>query len=394
MKARMAFALLISTMLLVGGCREPEKTGDQTPSPGPEIRPAKAQEGILKIEAEMLRDLKLTTAAAESRPGVEGVMLLGELRVNENSYAEVGSPMPARVVTLAAAAGQRVRAGQALTVLESVELGRARSTLIIARARLEVAQQALERKRRLGAEKIVSEREVQEAEANAVSAEAELRAARAALRALGVAANPDEDSESPQFTLRSPVSGMVIERAAMRGQMVEPAQPLFRVGDLSTLWLTVQAFERDAVRIKAGSPARITFAALPGRTFTGRVALVGGQVNAESRTVPIRIDLANEGGVLRPGMSSTAWVTPAGDATTVVTVPAAALQRVEEDWVVFIPRSPDTFEVRKVGRGRDLAGEIEILSGLKAGETVVVDGSFLLKAEGEKAHGEGEHHEH
>jgi len=70
------------------------------------------------------------------------------------------------------------------------------------------------------------------------------------------------------------------------------------------------------------------------------------------------------------------------------------MQRIADDWVAFIPRSPDTFEIRHVGRGRDLGSEIEVLSGLKTGETVVVDGSFLLKAEADKARGEGEEHEH
>jgi cobalt-zinc-cadmium efflux system membrane fusion protein len=106
------------------------------------------------------------------------------------------------------------------------------------------------------------------------------------------------------------------------------------------------------------------------------------------------MDIANREGVLRPGMSATAWITPGADAPIVTTVPAAALQRIQEDWVVFLPRSADTFEIRKVGRGRDLAGEIEILTGLRGGETVVVNGSFLLKAEAEKAHGETEQHEH
>ena len=75
-------------------------------------------------------------------------------------------------------------------------------------------------------------------------------------------------------------------------------------------------------------------------------------------------------------------------------VPAAALQRVEDEWVVFIPQGQDRFAIRRVGRGRDLAGEVEILSGLRPAETVVVEGSFLLKAESDKARGEGEEHEH
>ncbi|HEV8524513.1 MAG TPA: efflux RND transporter periplasmic adaptor subunit [Terriglobales bacterium] len=390
-------ALLLGFAVLVGGCsksEQPNSAAAQEEKPAAAKRPEKPEINMLHIESSMLRDLTITTTQVEARPGGQESMLLGELRVNENAYAEVGAPISSRIVRLLAAPGQVVRRGHALAVLQSVELGKARSQLITARARLALANRALERKRRLGAERIVAQREVQEAEAEAASAEAELRAARSALHALGAAPNPDRETERPEYSLHSPVSGVVIDRNAFVGQMADPAQPLFKVGDISTLWLTVHAFERDAVRIAPGSSARISFPALPGKTFSGKVALVGRHVDPDSRTVDVRIDIRNQDGLLRPGMSATAWVTPGRETMTVHTVPVAALQRVEEVWAVFIPRNESTFEIRKVGRGRDLGGEVEILSGLKPGESIVVDGSFLLKAEAEKAHGAGEHHEH
>jgi len=166
------------------------------------------------------------------------------------------------------------------------------------------------------------------------------------------------------------------------------------VADMSRLWLMVHAFERDAVRIAVGSTARITFAAFPGQAFSGRVELVSRQVDADSRTVAVRIEVANARQMLRPGMSASAFVPLGTGAERVIAIPTAALQRVAEDWVVFIPIKQDEFEMRAVGRGRDLGGEIEILSGLKASETVVVEGAFLLKAEAEKLRSEGNEHEH
>jgi membrane fusion protein, heavy metal efflux system len=389
--------IVAGLLLVVSGCKgKSEEPRPQTKGqvPAPDMRQAQTEHSLLRIEAEMLRDLKITTALVEERPGGEGMVLLGELHVNENTYAEVGPPIAARVLAVHAASGQFVSSGQPLATLQSTELGKARSQLITANARLEFARQTLERKRRLSSERIVSQREVQEAEAVASAAEADLRAARAELQALGVSISLDDSSDSSQFTVRSPIAGTVLERAAIRGQLADPAQPLFRIGDLANLWLTVQAFERDAVRLKPGFPVRTTFAALPGRTFTGKVGLIGKQVNPQSRTIPVRVDVHNDGGLLRPGMSASAWVTPGTDAPKILTVPAAAMQRIADDWVAFIPRSPDTFEIRHVGRGRDLGSEIEVLSGLKTRETVVVDGSFLLKAEADKARGEGEEHEH
>ena len=93
-------------------------------------------------------------------------------------------------------------------------------------------------------------------------------------------------------------------------------------------------------------------------------------------------------------MSATAAIPVGETGQPLVTVPSAALQRLENEWVVFVPKDASTFEIRRIGRGRDLGGEVEMLSGLKAGETIVVDGSFLLKSEADKARGAGAHEGH
>jgi membrane fusion protein, heavy metal efflux system len=391
--------VIFSTLLLivVTACsRSEQKKEAAEPT---EAKPAakeaveREQQSILKIDESMLRDLRITTARVEQRPASEAAGMIGELSVNENAYAELGSPIACRIVSVTAALGQFVKAGQVLAVLESPEVGRARSELLTAQARLELAQRVLERKRGLSAERIVAQRDVQEAEANQLSAEAELRAATGTLQSLGVGQSDALATESPRFSLRSPIAGTLIERNAVQGRMVEPSQPLFRIGDLSHLWLTVHAFERDAVRVRPGTIARVTFLALPGKAFTGKVILIGRQVDLDSRTIPVRIEIANKDGVLRPGMSANAFLKVGNEMGTLLAVPAASLQRVGERWVLFIPRSEDTFEIREVGRGRDLGSEVEVLSGLKAGETVVVDGSFLLKAQAEHKRGGGEDHD-
>ena len=353
-----------------------------------------ADTNTVKVEEGMLRDLRITTDEVESRAGGEQITLLGELAVDQRRYAEVGVPVAARVIRLLVNAGDSVRSGQTLVELTSPELGKARADYLSAEARVTLADATLERKRGLASEKIVPLREVQEAQSQAAEARAALRSARAAIGAFGVSP-PTEDPDGPAsstFVLQSPASGSVIERAAVVGQMLDPATPAFRIGDLSSLWLTVHAFERDAVRIEKGVPATVIFPALPGRDFRGTVAVVGGQVEQESRTVPVRIDVRNVGNVLRPGMSATAALPVGGSGDPILTVPVAAVQRVRNEWCVFLPQDASTFEIRRIGRGRDLAGEVEVLSGLRAGETIVVDGAFLLKAQAEK--GEGDHDAH
>jgi cobalt-zinc-cadmium efflux system membrane fusion protein len=286
-------------------------------------------------------------------------------------------------------AGQEVRRGAVLAELRSLDIGRVRGEHGQAAARVELARQALERKRRLAEERIAPRREVQEAEAELRQAEASLQAARAGLDAMGAGAGGGAG-----LTLRAPVSGVVIERRLATGQVTDPAQTLFRVGDLSRLWLVAHAPERDAVRVREGSEARISIPALPGRSFGGRVLSVGSEVEVGSRTIPVRIEIPNPDGVLRPGMSASVWLAVGEEGGSVIAVPAASLQRMGDRWAVFIPGEFGTFHVRTVGRGRDLGGEVEIVSGLRAGERVVVEGAFLLKAEAEKARGEGGHHDH
>jgi membrane fusion protein, heavy metal efflux system len=349
------------------------------------------EEGVLAVDAEVLRDLKLTTFPAELRPGGEGVTALGELAVNGEAYAEVSAPIPGRVLRLTASAGQTVRRGQRLAEMQSVELGQARAQRAAAQARAELARKTVERKRGLAEERIVSRGELQRAEAAAAEAEAELRAAEAALGALGVGTGGAGGLSS--FALLSPISGTVLERMAVQGQTADPARPLFRIADLSVLWLIVQTPERDVVQVRMGSPAEIALAALPGQKLRGTVEWVGREVDSYSRTVPVRLLVPNEGGRLKPGMFATAWIETGAKGEQVVAVPATALQRMDDQWVVFLPRGKGRFEVRPVERGRDLGDEVAILSGLKPGERVVNEGSFVLRAEAEKKAGGGEHHD-
>ena len=386
-------AIVLTTGWMTG-CRSDSK--QQPPpradTPAEKGEPSKATASTLRIDQEMLRDLRITTSKVEEHRGGESSSLLGELGVNQNAYAEVSSPLPARVVSLRAVEGQRVRTGDVLALLESGELAKVRGEVATAQARRDLAQRTLDRKRGLNEEKIVPTREVQEAEHELIAADAQVRAARASLEALGASDRASEGTSASTLVLRSPLTGVVLERTLAMGQTADPSKPLFRIGDVSTLWLTVHAFERDAVRLAKGAPARITFAAIPGKTFQGTVALIGQSVDRDSRTVAVRIDLPNRDGVLRPGMSATAWL-PVGEQGILLAVPAAAVQRVRDRWCVFIPKDDRTFEIRPIGRGRDIAGEVEILSGVRAGEPIVVDGAFLLKAEAERASAEGEHEE-
>lgn len=381
---------------LVAACRDRATTGSDRDRPVADPAPHHGSDTahggaphdepeLIKIAPDMMRDLRVTLGKAQTRAAGETVSALGELHVNEDAYAEIAAPVAARVTKVLARPGEQVTAGQPLVVLDSPELAQSRAEIEAARARLEVARSSADRKRRLAADRLVPEREQIEAEAALTEAEAAYHVAASTLRRYGGARG------DTAVTLRSPIAGTVIERTVVMGQLADPAKTLFRVGDLSTLWLVAHVFERDAVRVQMGRGATATFAAMPGKAVDAVIKAIGKEVDPASRTIAIRLDVPNADGNLRPGMSATVSI-PLGEVgeSPVVVVPAAAVQRVGSDWAVFIPHGEGAFEARPIGRGRDLSGEVEVLSGLSPGEQVVIDGAFLLKAEADKARG-GDH---
>jgi cobalt-zinc-cadmium efflux system membrane fusion protein len=366
-----------------GHATQPEPAGEH--AAGDHAEPDRK---TITIAPEMLRDLRVTTAKAEARAAGERVSVLAELRVDQDAYAEVASPAPARVVRVLVKAGDEVTANQPLVELASGDMAKARAELRAADARLAVARQNLERKQALLADRLIPERDVIEARAAVTDAEAARTVAAGALELFAGAQGRNG------HVLRAPVAGTVIDRDVVVGQLADPTKTLFRIGDLSTLWLVAHVFERDAVRVQIGAKGSASFAALPGKTVEGTITWIGREVDAASRTVPVRLEIPNADGVLRPGMSASVSI-PIGEAGgQVVAVPIAAVQRVGDAWSVFVPRGPGSFEVRPVGRGRELGGEVEILNGIAPGEEVVVDGAFMLKAEFDKARGEGGHDHH
>jgi membrane fusion protein, heavy metal efflux system len=379
--------------ITAAACSRPAEEPASRAPQAPQAETHAEEENAIHLSEDVVRDLRISTAEVMERRGAAEITLLGEVVADQNRYAEVAAPTAAQVVRVLVEADAVVRQGTPLAQLRSSELGRARAAMLTARARRDLARQTLDRKRDLAGERIVARREVDEAEATLRSSEAEVAAATAELQALGITGE-SEGTDSSLFVLRSPLPGRIIDRRAVLGQYAEPSAPLFVVADLSRVWIVAQAFERDAVNVQIGSVAHVTLAALPGQEVDGRVTLIARQVDPGSRTLAVRIELPNPAGVLRPGMSTSTRVEVAGQSQMILTAPAAALQRVGDRWLAFVPKGAGEFEMRPVGRGRDVGNDVEIVSGLKAGETVVVDGAFLLKGEAEKRLGGGDAHGH
>jgi cobalt-zinc-cadmium efflux system membrane fusion protein len=240
-----------------------------------------------------------------------------------------------------------------------------------------VARQHLERQRKLRAEGINSQRSLLEAELTFKQAEAEREAALSRLRVFG-----GRRGGGPDMDLVSPISGMVVERHATRGENVSPRTTLFVVADLSRVWVMGRVYEQQIAQVKPGMPALLRLNAYPGRTWRGEVDFVGAALDEATRTLPVRVELENPEGLLRPGLFGSLRLLGAEEGGGGVLLPREAVQTWDGRAVVFVPGDhPGEFKAQPITTAREGDGQVEVVRGLSAGQEVVVSGAFVLKSE-------------
>jgi membrane fusion protein, copper/silver efflux system len=182
------------------------------------------------------------------------------------------------------------------------------------------------------------------------------------------------------FALRSPVGGFVVEKDVLQGQRVMAGEALYKIADLSRVWLEGDVYEQDMPFVRVGQTAEAELQAIPGEMFAGRVAYIDPTLNPETRTVRVRVELSNAGHRLKPGMFATLRLTVPADRGA-LTVPRAAVLSTGERHLVFVKRADGMLEPRAVQIGVTAGDRIEILRGLARGETVVASATFLVDAE-------------
>jgi RND family efflux transporter MFP subunit len=182
------------------------------------------------------------------------------------------------------------------------------------------------------------------------------------------------------LTFRSPVSGIVMEKKAVQGMRFMPGDVLYQVADLSRVWVIADVFEQDLGLVKNGAKASIHIDAYPEKTFAGSVTYVYPTLKAETRTVPVRVELANPGLLIKPGMFAQVELQVAAK-TKGVTVPVSSVIDSGTRQMVLVQIKEGRFEPREVKTGARSDDYIEVLSGVKEGEQVVVAANFLIDAE-------------
>jgi multidrug efflux pump subunit AcrA (membrane-fusion protein) len=180
--------------------------------------------------------------------------------------------------------------------------------------------------------------------------------------------------------LKAPMSGRVVERHGTVGDMLDKTQGLYTISDIGTLWCLANVNESDVSAVRVGQPATVTVLPYPDDKFNGKVIRVGDSVNEQTRTLEVRIEVQNQGGVLKSGMFASAALQTTTAAEGLF-VPDTAVQTVGERAMVFVEESPGTYRASEVRLGREIGTMHEVLDGISAGARVVTAGSFILKSE-------------
>ncbi|MCH9648177.1 MAG: efflux RND transporter periplasmic adaptor subunit [Deltaproteobacteria bacterium] len=369
------------------GSKEDHETGKEHEEGG---------EGIVVLSPEAASRIEIRTALVEERVLPERLLTTGQVDFDQTHLAHVSPRISGRVHRVRAKLGQRVLAGQTLAEVDSIEMGQSKAIYLQAKASRELARTSYDRSQALLADRIASEQEVLEAEAQLRETGAALRTAEETLHLFGLSqrqvnALSYEDEAASIYPLRAPFAGTIVELHATRGELVTPQRNLFTLADLSRVWIWIDIYQRDLGQVHLDDQAEARVDAFPQEVFTGRVSYLSPRVDVDTRTVQARIDLPNPEGKLRPGMFVEVGLldphSSEGQGTKLsgsVAIPEGAVIPDADGFIAFVETADNHFERRSLSIGRRVSGYVEVLQGIEVGTSVVVEGTFLLKSSASK----------
>jgi len=389
---RIIHALLIPPLLMAmvyGGCRKAADAPSNSSSP--QKSPPSAQSQAIETE----------TVAPQPIAGA--ILATGKILVPEDRVAIIGPVNEGRLVRLYAGQGSTVKKGQKLADLESADIDQAEADYLKALADYEnarrtsvaevkLAQATYDRTRMLYEQTITARKNLQadvhdlevanpSAESSVAGTKAALTAARRHLLILGlkesdIDALATKPALAAVFSLTSPIAGIVVERNATIGATVGSDANLFKIVDISSVWIDANVFEKDLERVRRGQEVKVSVPAFPESNFSGKVILISTVVDPETRSLKVRTEVPNPNGRLKPDMfANVEIITDLRRAA--ISIPQSALLNDGGHTVVFVAAGSG-YEKRAVTAGIQSSDRVEILDGLQAGDKVVVKGNYLL----------------
>ena len=364
---------------------------------------AAAGDSNANVNSQSAQSRGIETEAVTPQLVAGAIRATGKILVAEDRVASIGPVHEGRLVRLYAGQGSIVKKGQKLADLQSADLDEAEADYLKAladsknaertsEAELKLAQQTYDRTKLLYEKTIAAGKALQAAEhdlqvakataeSSIASTRAALTAARRRLLILGLSEGDMKALENKPdfvavFSLTSPISGIVVERNATIGATVGTDANVFKIVDISSIWIDANVFEKDVARVKLGQPVNVTATAFPETVFSGKVILVSTVVDPDTRSVKVRTEVSNRDGRLKPDMFANVEIITDVNRTA-ISIPQTALLNDGGQPVVFVVAG-NGYEKRKVTTGIQSGDRIEITSGLNAGDKVVVKGNYLL----------------
>jgi cobalt-zinc-cadmium efflux system membrane fusion protein len=364
-------------MVWLGGCKKPEASPGEAPKASPARDPME-----ITVTPELAQQIRVGEPPWESVAGT--LRVAGRFEADEHRIARVSAPVTGRVTELPVMEGQAVQSGEVIARIHSTQLSEVQSGLLKALSERRVAERALERARRLLEAGVIGEAELQRREAEVQQANIELAGLRDQLRLLGFSNAALERLESsramnPTAQVVASIDGIVLDRRVTIGQVVQAAEVLCILADLSTLWLVADVPEEAAGAVEVGKLVEAEVPALPGYKIRGKIDFVSATVNPETRTVRIRMDIPNARRRLKPAMLATVVLTENAERQRVL--PPEAIVRESNQDYIFVQTSGRTFRLRRVSLGLEMDGRRVLIDGLQPGEKIVLDGAFHLNNE-------------
>lgn len=379
---------------------EAEQPHDEAPSPS-ETEGHKNHEGhddhsSVDLAPDQMEAFDVRTATVSGGPIAVAIERPAEVVYDENALAHVVPRVSGIARTINAAEGDQVAEGDVLAVLESRELADAKAAYLASLERLSLAKENFARADALIDKRIVSEKVHLEARTDHAEARINLRNARQKLFALGIdegrlrEISEGSNSDLTEYVMHAPLSGTVVARHLTRGESVPTEREAFVIADVSTVWIDISIYAHDLERVEAGQTATIVTEG--GLEVEGTIAFVTPNVSEETRTANARVVLENNPMRLRPGMFVTARIALVEEPAD-VRVPTTALQTHEGQDVVYVRNDDGKLKPRPVTLGRRNSHYVEVLAGLRTGDTVVTDGAFVIKSQlGKSGFADGHNH--
>ena len=381
-RACAACALLATAVLL--SCR---------PKPAPQAAaPPKEKDHFVQFDAATDREAGIKLGVVTARARASAIQANGHLVVNEDATWLVGALTAGKIMQVLAKTGDFVKTGEVLAWMHSDDVHNTRSAYRqnideFERRKVlsEHARRVRDRTRRLFDLKAASREQLEAADTELRNTEhamatAEIEIAKEKTHLTEFLEVPVDSTTQALIPIRAPAAGTVTDRMATLGTVVTAGNHVFTISNLSTLWMLAAVNEADLAGVRVGQAVAVNVKSYPGETFPARVIKLGEKLDAVTRTLQVRVAVPNAGGRLKPEMFATAEIA-AAVSTNVPTVPESAVQEMNGSKVVFVKTAAGRYEPRKVTLGATAGGFHEVMSGVEAGETIVVHGAFLLKSE-------------